>query len=363
MPPPVRSSAAAQSVGLGVGWLRRPRRAVAGAQAVGLGVGWLRRPRPAVAGAQAVGLGVGYLLDVVFADPRRGHPVAGFGRLAASLERRLWCDRITAGLVHVAVLVGAAGGVAALVTRRLEARPLALGVWTAAVTWSALGRTSLDREGAAMGEALAAGDLTVARSRLAHLCARDPSGLDAEALLRATVESLAENTADAVVGPLLWGALAGPAGVVAHRAANTLDAMVGYRTPRHGRFGAPAARLDDMVNLLPARLTAALVVLLAPLVGGDARAAVAVWRRDGGRHPSPNAGRVEAAFAGALGIGLGGEVNDYGAGDVQRRPQLGDGPGPTLADLDRTRRLARQVGVAAALLAVVGRGTWGGRGR
>src|SRR5207253_7935185 len=140
-------------------------------------------------------------------------------------------------------------------------------------------------EGAAIGRELDAGSLTEARDRLPNLCGRDPHLLDSNALARAAVESVAENTSDAVVAPLLWGALAGVPGLLGYRAVNTLDAMVGYTSPRYLRFGRLAARLDDLVNLVPARVTGALTVLAAPAVGGSPRSAWGVLRRDGGRHP------------------------------------------------------------------------------
>jgi adenosylcobinamide-phosphate synthase len=208
-----------------------------------------------------------------------------------------------------------------------------------------LGGTSLAREGTRMAEHLESGDLDAARGRLSHLCARDPSGLDAEALARASVESLAENTSDAVVAPLCWGAVAGVPGLLGYRAVNTLDAMVGYRSARYRRFGWAAARLDDAANLVPARLTGLLTVGCAPAVGGSSGRAWQMLRRDGGRHPSPNAGRPEAAAAGALGVRLGGS-NSY-HGQVETRPWLGDGPPPAVADVRRAVRLGRLVGVAA----------------
>src|SRR5690606_29589191 len=173
-----------------------------------------------------------------------------------------------------------------------------------------------------------------------------------EALTRATIESVAENTSDAVVAPLVWGGLAGPTGMAAHRAVNTLDAMVGHRTPRHRRSGWAPARPDDLANLVPARLTAALVVVAAALLGEDPAGALRTWWRDGAAHPSPNAGRVEAATAGALRLTLGGTTNVYGHGHVDDRPPLGDGPPPQPADLARARRLATLVGTMAAGVAV-----------
>lgn len=300
---------------------------------------------------RAVGLAAGALLDAAVADPRRGHPVAAFGRLAAAAERRLYADRRSAGVVYAAGLVAGAAGLGAAVQRVTGGRPVATAAATAAATWAVLGGTSLRREAAAMQALLAADDLPGARRRLAHLCGRDAAELDPPELARAAVESVAENTADAVVGPLVWGAVAGLPGLLAYRAANTLDAMVGHRSDRYRRFGWAAARLDDLLTLLPARLTALLAVAAAPLVGGRPAGAWRVLRRDGSRHPSPNAGPVEAAFAGALGCTLGGPLR-Y-AGRLEDRPRLGAGPAPAVGDLPRSARLSGAV-QAAALLACAG---------
>jgi adenosylcobinamide-phosphate synthase len=200
-----------------------------------------------------------------------------------------------------------------------------------------------------MSRALAAGDTDGARARLPALCGRDPAGLPAAELARATVESVAENTCDAVVAPLLWGAAFGLPGLLGYRAVNTLDAMVGHKTLRYAKFGWAAARLDDLANLIPARVTALLTVALAPVAGGSGRRAARAVLRDGGAQPSPNAGPCEAAFAGALGVRLGG-TNVYG-GQAERRGTLGDGPPPAPADIDRAIRLSRSVIIAATLLA------------
>lgn len=281
-----------------------------------------------------LGLVVGYAADSLLGDPRRGHPVAGFGRAAAALEQQVYADRRGPGVVHVTVLVG---GAAAL-GRLAGTGPLA----TAVATWAVLGGRSLDREAAAVQGLLEAGDLAAARQRLTHLVGRDTATLSPEGVARAVVESLAENTSDAVVAPLVWGAVAGPAGLLAHRAANTLDAMVGHRSPRYARFGWAAARLDDLLNLPGSRLTAALAVVIGP----DRRATLAAWRADAGAHPSPNAGPVEAAFAGALGVRLGGTT--VYAGRVEERPLLnGAGREVAVHDVTRARRLARRVDLGA----------------
>jgi adenosylcobinamide-phosphate synthase len=301
----------------------------------------------------AVGIAGGLGLDALLADPRRGHPVAAFGTLAGSAERLVHRDSRAVGAAYAVGLTGAvvAGGA---VLARAARRPGSTAAVTALATWAVVGGTMLRREAAAMHDLLAAADLDGARARLPHLCGRDPSGLELAGLARATVESVAENTADAVVGPLLWGAVAGVPGLLGYRAVNTLDAMVGHRSARYERFGWAAARLDDAANLAPARLTAALTVLLSPVVGGQPRLARNAWRRDGGKHPSPNAGPVEAAFAGALSRTLGGRLA-YG-GRVEDRPLLGNGPAPTVADIPRAARLSAAVSIAAGVLAVVCRG-------
>jgi adenosylcobinamide-phosphate synthase len=199
-----------------------------------------------------------------------------------------------------------------------------------------------------MGDHLLDDDLDGARRLLPSLCGRDPEQLDAAGLTRATVESVAENTSDAQVAPLLWACVGGVPGVLGYRAINTLDAMVGHRSPRYARFGWAAARLDDIANYVAARVTALLAVLCAPIVGGSPLAAMAAWRRDARRHPSPNAGVVEAAFAGALGVRLGGPTQYHY--ELQIRPVLGDGAPPTVTDVGRAVRLSRAVQAAAVLL-------------
>lgn len=295
------------------------------------------------------GLAGGYAADAVFGDPRRLHPVAGFGRVALAAERIGYAPSRRRGTAYAATLVIAATVAAELAARASERTRLGRGGALALVTWAALGGRSLAREARRLARCLEAGDLEGARMALPSLCGRDPAGLDTAGLSRAAVESVAENTADAVVAALFWGAVAGPAGVVGYRAANTLDAMVGYRDERYASFGWAAARLDDVLGWPGARLTAALAAALAPLVGGSPGAALRAARRDGPGHPSPNAGRVEAAFAGALGLRLGG-ANAYG-GRTEVRATLGAGGAPVAGDVERAIRLSNAVGVASAALA------------
>ncbi|MET7620564.1 cobalamin biosynthesis protein [Streptomyces sp. NPDC005408] len=296
------------------------------------------------------GAAAGLVGDLVLGDPRRGHPVAAFGRVAGAVESVLWRDHRGWGALHAVVCAGGAVAAAALLGRGVRGRPAASVALTAAATWAVVGGTSLGREARAIGDALAAGDVEVARERLPHLCGRDPQALDEQQIARAVVESVAENTSDAVVGALVWGALAGVPGLVGFRAVNTLDAMVGHKSAKYRRFGWASARLDDVAGWPGARLTA----MLAVLAGGDARGAAAAWRADAKQHPSPNAGPVEASFAGALGVRLGGTLS-YG-GRVEHRPVLnGGGRAVEVADIERAVRLSRRVGLLTLATCAAGR--------
>jgi adenosylcobinamide-phosphate synthase len=317
-------------------------------------------------------------LDALLGDPRRCHPVAAFGRAAAALEARDYADSRLGGAAHAAACVLAVAAPAALLHRRTRGRPPAEAAAAALAVWAVTGARSLHNEAERAMVSLAGHDLPAARRVLPSLCGRDPAGLDATEMTRAVIESVAENTCDAVVAPLLWGAVGGLPGLVAYRAINTLDAMVGHRSPRYLRFGWASARLDDAANWIPARVTAALTVACAAVIplpsargpaaplpgtsaqspppGGDPKAgpassALRAVLRDGARHPSPNAGRCEAAFAGALDIRLGG-TNVYG-GVAEVRPELGAGRAPEPDDIRRAVRLSRAVTAAATGLAVL----------
>lgn len=281
----------------------------------------------------ALALIAGMGLDEALGDPARFHPVAGFGQAAARAERVLYRPSRAAGVAYTATCVAVPTIAATLIARRLPRMPFA----TAALV-VALGGRTLRRTATRMADLVAAGDLDGARALAPHLVSRRPDGLDGPQLARAALESLAENTADAVAGPLVWTAIAGAPGAVAYRAVNTLDAMVGYRNDRYREFGWAAARLDDALNWPVARLTAAATVVAAPLIGADPVGAARAWRRDGHRHPSPNSGRVEAAFAGALGVRLGG-TSTYGD-QAESRPLLGDEDAPP-ADPSAVHRAAR----------------------
>jgi adenosylcobinamide-phosphate synthase len=276
------------------------------------------------------------MADTVLGEPPSAwHPVRLFGVTMERVERALYRDARFAGVAHVAV--GAVLGVGA---------GAALGS-TATATYVAVAGRALRHEASVIGEALEASDLERARVRLPSLVGRDATALDADEVARAVVESVAENTVDAVVAPAWWAAVAGAPGALGYRAINTLDAMVGYKDERYRRFGWASARLDDVAAYVPARLTAALVALVRP------REAGAVWRAvrtQAGSHPSPNAGVAEAAFAAALGLRLGG-LNRYGT-TTERRPTLGNGRGPHPADIFRAVTLSKQV--SNALVGLLG---------
>jgi adenosylcobinamide-phosphate synthase len=208
------------------------------------------------------------------------------------------------------------------------------------VSATAAGR-ELRRAAGLVRDALGADDLALARARVPALVGRDPSQLDASGLAAAVIESLAENSVDAVVAPTWWAVVGGSGAAGAYRAVNTMDAMVGNRSARYANFGRASARLDDLMNLGPARLTALLVAGVRPHARRNIQRAV---REHAPAHPSPNAGVAEAAFAAALGRQLGGPL-EYD-GRREDRPHLGWGPRPAPADIDRAVTLASHVELA-----------------
>jgi adenosylcobinamide-phosphate synthase len=272
-------------------------------------------------------IAIGLLGDRVFGEPPANvHPVAAFGRAMDAVEHRVYADSRARGLAYAAT--GAAIGVLAGSTARST---------VAAVTATTAGRMLRD-EARRIGEALERGDLEAARTRLPSLVGRDPDALDTSGIAAAVIESVAENSVDAVVGPVCWAAAFGAPGAAAYRAINTMDAMVGHHSPRYEQFGWAAARLDDIAGFVPARVTALLVCLATPARATNVLDTV---RRDAPQHPSPNAGVAEAAFAAALGSELGGTLTYNGR--VDERPRLGSGPRPLAGDISRAIKLADRV--------------------
>ena len=285
---------------------------------------------------------------------RIGHPVTWLGALIDLLDSHL--NRIqrsekarrARGVFTALIVTALAAAAGALVVGLLPEG--ALGVVIGGVlAWPLVAVRSLHEHVAAVARPLQAGDLEAARGAVAHIVGRDPAQLDEAAVARASLESLAENASDGVVAPLLWGALLGLPGIAAYKAINTLDSMIGHRTPRHAAFGWASARIDDVVNLLPARLTALLFVLVSP----KPRASYACMQRDAGHHRSPNAGWPEAAMAGALTVRLSGPRR-YG-GTVTEEPWVNSSaPNPTASDVLRGLALFRRsTMLLAALLALL----------
>ena len=268
-------------------------------------------------------------LDWLLGEPRR-HPLVGFGRLATWLEQRLWGKtrpRVR-GALAVALLVLPPVGIAALL-RGLPATAIATDLL---LLYFALGHRSLDDHARPVARALRENRPEEARRLAARMVSRDAESLDAPA---ATVESVLENGNDALFGALFWFALAGGPGALGYRLVNTLDAMWGYRNERYEQFGWAAARLDDLLNWAPARLTA-----LGYALAGRTRRALRCWRSQAGAWKSPNAGPVMASGAGALGIELGGPAR-YG-GRWEPRPRLGEGRPPEARDIERALGLVRR---------------------
>ena len=287
---------------------------------------------------------IGTLLDRWLGEPRRWHPLVGFGRIAAALERRLnpppqrsapWRQRL-AGLAGWCVLVLAPAALAWwLVAAAASWDPLAALALHALALYAALGARSLHQHIAPIAGALAVADLPAARALTARIVSRDTADADAEALARAACESALENGNDAVFGALFWFLVGGAPAVIVFRLANTLDAMWGYRTPRLVYFGWAAARLDDALNLVPARLTA----LSYALLGATAQA-LRCWRTQAPAWSSPNAGPVMAAGAGAIGVRLGGPARYHG--EIEQRPPLGAGSAPQAAHVMACLRLVER---------------------
>jgi adenosylcobinamide-phosphate synthase len=291
-------------------------------------------------------------LDLALGDPRwLPHPVRGIAWLASRLESLAGGRSRLAGLA-VALLVYVAAGATAWGIVRLAALagPICAAVASIAVLYTTIAARDLVHHSMAVRRALAAGDIVEARRRVAAIVGRDTGRLDERGIVRAAVESVAESTVDGVTAPLFWAIVAGPVGAVVYRAVNTLDSMFGHQDERYARFGWAAARIDDLANYLPARLTAPLLCVAAMLLGQRPLQAARVLLRDGRKHASPNAGLSEAAVAGALGVQVGGR-NFYDGRPVDQ-PAVGD---PLTPLSPRHIPLANALmGVAAVLFLAIG---------
>jgi adenosylcobinamide-phosphate synthase len=288
--------------------------------------------------------GVG--LDLALGDPRWfPHPVRGFGWCAVRLERFWRATKLPLRWAGASFTVSAVGIACAIVWSTL---PWLNIFWI----WTLLALRDLDWEATLVWRALERSDLDEARRKLAMIVGRDTAHLEEPEILRAAIETIAENLSDAVIAPLFYLGLGGPVGMAAYKAINTLDSMVGYRDERYAKFGWASARLDDLANFVPARLTAGLIWVCALILGYDARRSRRITLRDASSQPSPNAGYPEAAVAGALGIRLGG-VNFYRGARIDK-PYLGDSVNPLDKRAFRAARVLLYASSALMLLVVFG---------
>ena len=266
-------------------------------------------------------------VDLLLGDPRwLPHPVKGIGRFAAALEaplRRAIPNARAAGMVAVLAVLAVTGLAAfAIIAGAASLHPIVGNVVSTALLYTCFAGRDLALHSARVYDALADDDLPEARRRVAMLVGRDTEHLDEPEVVRGAVESVAENMVDGVTAPIFFATLGGPVGALLYKAVNTLDSTFGYKNERYLQFGWASARLDDVVNWLPARMTVPLVVLVAAFLQLRPFSAWRVFRRDGRKHPSPNSGLTEAAFAGALGVQLGG-LNYY-FGEPSERPRMGE---------------------------------------
>ena len=275
------------------------------------------------------------LLDLLLGDPRwLPHPVVGIGRFITEAEgwlRQTGMNARAAGALLLLLTVGTtAGGAWLLLAGAALLHPLAGQLAALFLAYTCLAARSLHGESKVVADALAAGDLPLARQLLSRIVGRDTAGLDEPEIWRALVETVAENTSDGVIAPLLCLMVGGPVLGLAYKAVNTLDSMVGYKNDRYLQFGRASARCDDLVNWLPARLTGLLMVIVAPLFGLSLPGAWRIMVRDGRNHSSPNSGIPEAAAAGSLGVRLGGTSSYFGQPVV--KPTIGNPLRPLTRD-------------------------------
>jgi len=292
------------------------------------------------------------LLDWLLGEPQRMHPLVGFGRVAQRIDALFNCDATYRELQRL----GGALALVLLVAPPVLACMFAAGIPTfgfaceTLLLYLVLGGQSLREHAHAVKLALHSNDLPLARTRVGFMVSRDTTAMTTQDVARATIESVLENGNDAVFGALFWFAVAGAPGAVLYRLVNTLDAMWGYRTARYFYFGWAAARLDDVLNFIPARLTALTYAMLGRFTG-----AWHCWRTQGRLWESPNAGPVMAAGAGALGIQLGGPAFYHGA--WKERPALGTGLPATADDIERAVRLVwRGIGLWMVIFVGIGAG-------
>jgi adenosylcobinamide-phosphate synthase len=285
------------------------------------------------------------LLDTCLGEPRRYHPLVGFGNIAQAIEQWLYADSVIRGLSAVLLLLLPAILFITLIINFLPWLP----VFETLLLYLAVGWNSLIAHARMVHNGLVADNLFEARQHVSFLVSRDTMTLDHSGVAKATVESVLENGNDAIFAAIFWFIVAGAPGAVIYRLVNTLDAMWGYRTDRYRHFGWAAARLDDVMNFIPARLTA-----LSYAITGRMARALFCWRTQGAVWKSPNAGPVMAAGAGSLGVALGGPAWYHGR--LEQRPILGEGHIPNANDIERALGLIQRA--LLLWLVVIGAGEW-----
>jgi adenosylcobinamide-phosphate synthase len=304
--------------------------------------------------AEPAVLALAIALDLTLGDPRwLPHPVVFIGSLISSLEvllRKLFRNEKGAG-VFLLILTSGSSALAVWMVIRISSslHPLAGFLTAAIISYTCLAARSLHRESALVADALAAGNLAEARRTLSFIVGRDTAELNETEIWRALVETVAENTSDGIIAPLFWLALGGPVAGMAYKAVSTLDSMVGYKNERYLQLGWASARMDDLLNFIPARLTALLMILAAAPSGLSTQGALRTTIRDRLNHPSPNSGHPEAAAAGALGIQLGGRA--FYGGRESWKQTIGDPQAPL--DEKAYRGMLKLMYISTLIMAVV----------
>lgn len=297
---------------------------------------------------------VALLLDLLIGDPRwLPHPVVGIGHLIRLFDkglRQIWLNERLAGVLLLFLVVTISAGTVCILLYALNSMlPLAAWIATIVVSVTCLAARSLHKESANVASALLAGDLPSARRQLSYIVGRDTDGLEEAEIWRAVVETVAENTSDGVIAPLFWLTIGGPVAAITYKAVSTLDSMVGYKNSRYLEMGWASAGMDDLLNYIPARLSALLLIMAAPMAGCSAVGAARITLRDRLNHPSPNSGHPEAAAAGALGVRLGGACS-YG-GISSFKEYIGDPLQPI--DEHSYRRMIRMMYISTFLMAAL----------
>ena len=303
-----------------------------------------------------IAMAIGFGLDALLGDPHGWpHLVIGYGKLISALEKLCYCwknKRLAGAVLVLCVLLFAIGSAGLVLYLCMLIHPVVYVIVGGILCWQCLAARSLKVESESVYKALKEGGLQSGRDAVAMIVGRDVNVLDEDGVVRAAVETVAENTSDGEIAPLLYMALFGPIGGCVYKAINTMDSMLGYRNERYERFGTVAARLDDVANFIPARLAALFMMVASAAVGLNAADGYRIWKRDRYKHASPNSAQTESVIAGALGVRLAGDAV-YG-GVVHKKEYIGDDLRPIdIEDIHRSQRLMTATSVLAFAAAVI----------